>query len=116
MATVVMLLPEAAVGQTDSKACQCDFADNNWLHQLTSMLQHIGDLPNTLNSESPSTNWILSQSCEEDASKFPNTDIVLDLQGQGGQDMKCLPEQTAMSMVCAQHWIAKKLWVKWRLF
>ncbi|CAE7491026.1 unnamed protein product [Symbiodinium necroappetens] len=102
----VMLLPEAAVGQAPGKACQCDFADNNWIHEITSMLQHVEDLPNALqNPEASSTKWILSQSCEEDASKFPNTDLAFDIQNQ---EIKCLTEHTAMSMVCAQQWIAKK--------
>eukprot|EP00439_Symbiodinium_sp_Y106_P054134 s419_g7.t1 len=102
----MMLLPEAAVGQAPGKACQCDFADNNWIHEITSMLQHVEDLPNVLqNPEASSTKWILSQSCEEDASKFPNNDLAFDLQNQ---EVKCLPEHTAMSMVCAQQWIVKK--------
>ena len=105
VATAVMLLPEAA-GQADVKACQCDFTDNAWVHEMTLMLQHIEDLPSALqNLESPSAKWILSHRCEEDASNFPNTDIVLDIQSP---DLTCLPEQTAMSMVCAQQWIAKK--------
>ena len=102
-----ILGPDIPIIFRKKQVCQCDFADNNWVHEMTAMVQHIQDLPKALQDpESPATKWILSHSCEEDASKFPNTDTALDL--SQGQDLKCLPEQTAMSMVCAQQWIVKQ--------
>eukprot|EP00434_Breviolum_minutum_P027800 symbB.v1.2.024587.t1/scaffold2337.1/size81945/3 len=97
--------------------CQCDFQDNIWVHDFSSMLLYIQDLPKTLsNLEDPSTKWILQQKCEEDASTYPNSvqpfDIheVLQLQENDATTVhnSCLPGHLAMSMVCAQQWIAKK--------
>eukprot|EP00913_Durusdinium_trenchii_P014872 g13948.t1 len=81
------------------------------------MLIHIQDLPKTLSKEADaSTQWIMSQSCEEDATVYPNSQKTLDihevLQLQESQTAEvhnsCLPGHLAMAMVCAQQWIAKK--------
>lgn len=116
-AGLALRLPLGASEKAPEFMCQCDFQDNNWVHDLSAMLIHIQDLPKTLsNAEDPSTQWILQQSCEEDATMYPNSkktfDIheVLQLQEADATTVhnSCLPGHLAMSMVCSQHWIAKK--------
>lgn len=106
-----------ALAQDANFMCQCDYQDNTWVHHFSAMLIHIQDLPKTLSKEADaSTQWIMSQSCEEDATVYPNSQKTLDihevLQLQESQTAEvhnsCLPGHLAMAMVCAQQWIAKK--------
>mmetsp|Transcript_41161 Transcript_41161/g.94683 ORF Transcript_41161/g.94683 Transcript_41161/m.94683 type:complete len:524 (+) Transcript_41161:61-1632(+) len=98
--------------------CACDLTNNAWLHHMSDVFEHIKDLPARLqDSGSPTTKWVLAQSCAEDASVFPNSDLPVDLAGllqQGAvthgdrhvapKDV-CLPGQVAMATVCVQRWI-----------
>eukprot|EP00928_Gymnodinium_smaydae_P035812 TRINITY_DN25136_c0_g1_i1.p1 TRINITY_DN25136_c0_g1~~TRINITY_DN25136_c0_g1_i1.p1 ORF type:complete len:552 (-),score=147.99 TRINITY_DN25136_c0_g1_i1:182-1837(-) len=104
--------------------CQCEFKDNNWVHQFAAILRHVQELPTILqHPEHPASQWIAAQRCDEDASVFPNTDTLLDIQdvlhvrraavmpASGGRlevHHFCFPGQTAMAMICAQQYLVKR--------
>lgn len=115
-------MPPATTGDY---MCQCEFKDNNWVHQMTALLQNVKDLPAALQQEntSPQARWIAAQACHEDATVFPNTELIADAQdlvklqraalfpSSGGRleiHHLCLPGQVAMSMVCAQQYVMKR--------
>jgi len=121
LATVVQLAAAQGVN-----LCACDLTNNIWLHRMSDMIDHVHDLPTELqNDGSPAVKWIQAQSCIEDASKFPNSELAIDIEGlarrgAAGSDAPgeqavaapalCVPGQVGMALVCVQkHLVGRSL-------